>query len=319
MASELRWNRLIINSADDVESAKALASAFPKLLAVEFPVIECDLVAVKVLGKATLAELSRCFAVIEKSGKTLVLRIGANLEAAVATVAIPKGVSVDVVRHLNQPKDHKSSHKAEGEISVFTAPKSKKPESGYKGAQTPLKTSLPPSELPGMGRKNRPTLVGLPRALLDDDSAHVRPAADGIEELIFDELNPGDQADLVEVEDSVLHRDPGSVPELTRAWLRDSETGEVREIGEGLTIGREVPADWRIPLPTISKLHFRIFRDKNRYFLDDLEATNGTFIGNVQVVDIHVPLLDGDRIVMAITLNHPAGTRSFTFHGSKPK
>ncbi len=62
-----------------------------------------------------------------------------------------------------------------------------------------------------------------------------------------------------------------------------------------LTIGRLPESDVRIPAPIVSRHHARIVREGERYFIEDLESTNGTFV-NGQRVHGRAPLNGGERL-----------------------
>lgn len=65
-------------------------------------------------------------------------------------------------------------------------------------------------------------------------------------------------------------------------------------------------------IPTISKKHFRIYRQGPAYFIEDLRSTNGTYLNGDPLTQPQ-PLGEGDEIVVAITLKHPEGARRFKF------
>lgn len=46
----------------------------------------------------------------------------------------------------------------------------------------------------------------------------------------------------------------------------------------------------------LSHRHSRIFKDKDGFFIEDMDSTNGTFLNGREVEDEAVELLDGDRI-----------------------
>jgi pSer/pThr/pTyr-binding forkhead associated (FHA) protein len=45
-----------------------------------------------------------------------------------------------------------------------------------------------------------------------------------------------------------------------------------------VVIGRSIEADFQISERSISRSHCRIFRDDGRYWLEDLQSTNNTFL-----------------------------------------
>lgn len=94
--------------------------------------------------------------------------------------------------------------------------------------------------------------------------------------------------------------------------LRDEEDGREYPVGDEIVIGREPPSNPAFAIPTISKRHFRIFRQGPGYFIEDLRSTNGTYLNGNPLTQPQ-PLADGDEIVVAITLKHPEGARHFRF------
>lgn len=67
-------------------------------------------------------------------------------------------------------------------------------------------------------------------------------------------------------------------------------------IGEDTTIGRKRICDIKINCPYLSKRHARIFLYKGKFYVEDLGSTNGTFVGNHQVLEKPVRIKDGDKI-----------------------
>ncbi len=66
-------------------------------------------------------------------------------------------------------------------------------------------------------------------------------------------------------------------------------------IDNGLSLGRKSDNDIIIKDPFISKAHFKVVKDENMYFLQDLKSSNGTFLNGEKTVDV-VKLSNGDRI-----------------------
>ena len=62
------------------------------------------------------------------------------------------------------------------------------------------------------------------------------------------------------------------------------------------TIGRD--EDCQIPIDDnfMSHRHARIFKEKDGYYIEDLDSTNGTFLNGNKLGEDAVELLDGDRI-----------------------
>jgi hypothetical protein len=98
----------------------------------------------------------------------------------------------------------------------------------------------------------------------------------------------------------------------TTARLVDVEDESAYAFSDEILIGREPPSDPVYPIPTISKRHFRIYRQGPGFFIEDLRSTNGTYL-NGAALSQPQPLADGDEIVVAITLKHPKGARRFKF------
>ncbi len=67
-------------------------------------------------------------------------------------------------------------------------------------------------------------------------------------------------------------------------------------IGEEVTIGRKKSCTIRINCPFLSKVHARIFLYKDKFYVEDLGSTNGTFVGDKQVLEKPVRIKDGDKI-----------------------
>jgi hypothetical protein len=94
--------------------------------------------------------------------------------------------------------------------------------------------------------------------------------------------------------------------------LIDAEDLHRYIIGDELVIGREPPSEPVFAIPTISKRHFRIFRQGPGFFIEDMRSTNGTYLNGNPLTQPQ-PLGEGDEIVVAITLKHPEGAKRFKF------
>ena len=66
-----------------------------------------------------------------------------------------------------------------------------------------------------------------------------------------------------------------------------------------MLIGRGTDADIVLPERQVSRYHLKIHYRDSRYFLEDLDSKNGTFL-NGQPVKGTVPLMDGDEIQIAL-------------------
>ncbi|MBE7491579.1 MAG: FHA domain-containing protein [Planctomycetes bacterium] len=136
----------------------------------------------------------------------------------------------------------------------------------------------------------------------EDAEADLEPVADEIEPEEKDETHPpsGDTKNT-----KIQTKASGGA-------LLDEEDKKRFEVGDELIIGREPPAQAVYAIPTISKKHFRIYRQGPAYFIEDLRSTNGTYLNGDPLTQPQ-PLGDGDEIVVAITLKHPEGARRFKF------
>ncbi len=81
--------------------------------------------------------------------------------------------------------------------------------------------------------------------------------------------------------------------------LRENLNFKVYEsysVGADSTIGRKKSCTIRINCPFLSKVHARIFLYKDKFYVEDLGSTNGTFIGDKPVLEKPVRIKDGDKI-----------------------
>lgn len=62
-----------------------------------------------------------------------------------------------------------------------------------------------------------------------------------------------------------------------------------------LSLGRRGDNDIIIKDPYVSKKHFQIIEDEDRYFLEDLNSSNGTYL-NGDLIDDAIGLNNGDII-----------------------
>lgn len=168
-------------------------------------------------------------------------------------------------------------------------------------------------------REGRATMVGLPADILQDDVPDVRRDDEGIDELVVDHGGVAGGGDLDDLDAGNSTAALAALPEIAEAWLVNEASKESRAIEAEMIVGREAPSSWVVDQPTVSKKHFRIYRDKNRYFLQDLKATNGTYLNGRAVKGSAVQLRAGDQIIAAVTLKHPTGACSFEFTAQEPK
>ncbi len=61
------------------------------------------------------------------------------------------------------------------------------------------------------------------------------------------------------------------------------------------TLGRNPECTVVIPVTSVSREHAHILRVQNRFFIEDLQSRNGTFVNNVQI-NARTPLKNNDRI-----------------------
>ena len=72
---------------------------------------------------------------------------------------------------------------------------------------------------------------------------------------------------------------------------------ESYSIRENATIGRSKKCDIYINDKYLSKEHARIFFDRDKFFIEDLNSTNGTFVNGKEITTAHpVKLKDNDKI-----------------------
>ena len=76
----------------------------------------------------------------------------------------------------------------------------------------------------------------------------------------------------------------------------DFPVEESYEIGENEVIGRGKKCSISIPDKYLSTKNSRIFKSSGKFYLEDLESTNGTFLNGEALSDKAVELLDGDKI-----------------------
>lgn len=128
-----------------------------------------------------------------------------------------------------------------------------------------------------------------------------------------DDLEPDD--DEEEKDETHPPEDINQTKIQTRAAngrLVDEEDGHAYLIGDEIVIGREPPSEPVFAIPTISKRHFRVYRQGPGYFIEDMRSTNGTYLNGNPLTQPQ-PLGEGDEVVVAITLKHPDGAKRFKF------
>ncbi|MGQ9474728.1 MAG: FHA domain-containing protein [Actinomycetota bacterium] len=73
------------------------------------------------------------------------------------------------------------------------------------------------------------------------------------------------------------------------------------EVGEELVIGRASECPVRLDDEFVSNLHAKIYRLQDRYYVEDLGSTNGTYV-NGRRINYPIELRGGDRLKVGQTL-----------------
>ena len=76
--------------------------------------------------------------------------------------------------------------------------------------------------------------------------------------------------------------------------------------GEQSVIGRSNDCDVPLDVAAVSRRHAAILLERGRYFVEDLDSRNGTFLNDQRIVN-RTPLRDGDQLLIC--------GQSFSFHG----
>lgn len=71
---------------------------------------------------------------------------------------------------------------------------------------------------------------------------------------------------------------------------------------ESYVIGRGGECDLVLPERQVSREHIRIYRENDRYYLQDLDSKNGTWINETQLQNATVQLRDSDEISIAMAV-----------------
>ena len=66
---------------------------------------------------------------------------------------------------------------------------------------------------------------------------------------------------------------------------------------QGAIIGRSTDCEVSIDVPAVSRRHASIIEEKGRFFVEDLQSRNGTFLNDQKVMD-RTPLRDADHLVI---------------------
>ena len=81
----------------------------------------------------------------------------------------------------------------------------------------------------------------------------------------------------------------------TLTVLTGSDAGSMHRMGDNVIVGRADDASVRIDDPGLSRCHARIYRRGDLYYVEDLQSTNGTFVGGCRVRET-CQLEDGSRV-----------------------
>ena len=79
------------------------------------------------------------------------------------------------------------------------------------------------------------------------------------------------------------------------------ERGERFDLIGGLSIGRSKESDVRIDDRYASGLHARVFSREGRYFVEDMNSTNGTLLNGATLAG-EAELIDGDSVQIGDTV-----------------
>ena len=84
-------------------------------------------------------------------------------------------------------------------------------------------------------------------------------------------------------------RSPAESPRAKLVWTTepDGDNWQSLTIGEEATIGRQPQNHLVLNDTAVSGYHARLFWDRGRYWLEDLDSTNGTYVNNQR---IHAPV-----------------------------
>lgn len=77
----------------------------------------------------------------------------------------------------------------------------------------------------------------------------------------------------------------------------DCKIFESYSLFEDNSIGRSRKCNIHINYPYLSKEHARIFVENGKFYIEDLNSTNGTFVNKTQVENQPVRLKDNDKII----------------------
>ncbi len=80
--------------------------------------------------------------------------------------------------------------------------------------------------------------------------------------------------------------------------VKGSATGSRFELdGDRSIIGRSADCEVPLDVPAVSRRHAAILRERGRYFIEDLQSRNGTFLNDKRLTD-RTPLDEGDQLLI---------------------
>src|SRR3954467_5484812 len=62
-------------------------------------------------------------------------------------------------------------------------------------------------------------------------------------------------------------------------------------------IGRSADCEVAVDVPAVSRRHAAILRDRGRYFVEDLQSRNGTYLNDKRITE-RSPLDEGDQLII---------------------
>ena len=117
-------------------------------------------------------------------------------------------------------------------------------------------------------------------------------------------------------EETLKHK-ANLIPRTGKGQLVDRRTGQIVEINKSPTVIGRVPGnDIVIGIPLVSRQHAKITFDKNQYFVEDTNSSNGTYVNGIEIKS-RCPLNDGDKIQIAVTKQYPNGAKEYNFKQEK--
>ena len=96
---------------------------------------------------------------------------------------------------------------------------------------------------------------------------------------------------------TVLISEMAKAPEGILRYEGNGNCSDLKIEGDSYTIGSDDTCEGHIPSSTVSRKHARITRNEDMYFLEDLNSTNGTFIGG-ELLNYHVKMSLGKNEIV---------------------